>query len=437
MSSPAREQLPPGPRAPVALQSLWWAGRPESFLLSCRRRFGDAFTVRLVQGGDWVFLSHPRDAAAVFTGDPAAFVAGGTHELLEPLFGSRSVHLLDGPAHLRQRRLLMPPLHGQHLERYAEVIAAVTREELEGWPVGRELPALPFTQRIALEVIMRGIFGFQRGEGRAVRQSLDRVLSLTMGDSRVIAGAVLDPRLLRLATRSRAFAFRRAMDALDTALFAEIRRRRSAAESSRPDMLSMLLRARDEQGHPLGDRELKDNLVTVVVAGHETTATALAWAFHFLARSPEALSDLPARVEDDASLDSIVRETLRLRPSVPLSMRRLLEPLQTEGGVLPPGTNVGVCIPLLQRFGGAYSDPEKFQPDRFRGARPEGFAWAPFGGGTRRCLGSRLAMLEMKIVLRVILGRRGLDPVRRRAEAVSSLAMRPARNGRVTLRRLR
>jgi cytochrome P450 family 135 len=430
-------KLPPGPRAPAALQSFWWSARPESFLSSCRRRFGDTFTVRLTQGGSWVFLSRPADAAAVFTADPGTFVASGTHEALEPLFGSRSVHLLDGAEHLRQRRLLMPPLHGEHLERYAEVIAEVAAEQLRSWPLGEEIAVLPRTRAIALEVIMRGIFGFAVAEGKPVRESLDRVLRLTMGDSRVIAGALLDRRLLRLATRSPLFAFRRAMSVLDDALFAEIRRRRSRPEPARQDMLSLLLRARDEGGRPLDDEELKDNLVTLVVAGHETTATGIAWALHFLARSPEALAELPGRLEEDSYLESVARETLRLRPPVPLSMRRTTKPFEVSAGTLPPGTRLGVCIPLLHRAEEAYPDAGAFRPARFCGRRPEGHAWAPFGGGTRRCLGSRVAMLEMKIVLRAVLGRYRLEPVERGDEAVSSLAMRPARNGLVTFRPLR
>jgi len=434
MAAPPTDTLPLGPRRPVALQSLRWAARPQRFLDSCRRRYGDAFTVT-IQGGRWVFLSHPRDAAAIYAGDPDAFAAGETHDLLEPLFGRRSVHLLDGPEHLRQRRLLAPPLHGEGLEHYAATIAAVTAEAVAGWPE-KEMQLLPRTRAITLEVIMRGIFGFKRaGDGRAVRDSLDRVLHLTMGTGRVIGGALLPARLLQPATGSRLFAFRRAMNSLETALLAEIRARRRAAGVPGADLLSMLVGTTCEDGSPLDDEELKDNLVTLVVAGHETTATGLAWALHSLARSPEALAEVPGALADAEWLDSLVRETLRLHPPVPLSMRRLLRPLRLGGAELPPGTNVAVCIPLLHRFGDAYEEPERFLPGRFRGWRPPAHAWAPFGGGTRRCLGSRVAMLEMGLVLRAVLERRRLEPSRTPAEAVSSLAMRPARGGRVTLRR--
>lgn len=421
------------------MQSAWWAIRPTEFLRHCEKHYGSTFTVRLSQGGHWVFISDPADVRALFTRDPSALVAGATHELLEPLFGSRSVHLIDGDEHLRQRRMLLPPLHGMHLERYAKLIVEVTEYELDKWPVGEEFAVLPRLQRITLEVIMRGIFGFEHeGEGRRVRREMDKMLRLSMDDFRVVAAAVLNAQAFRFAARSRLFAFRRTMDSLEDALLSEVRRRRQDPHSvSRNDMLSMVVGAKDERGQPLDDAELKDNLVTLVVAGHETTATALSWALHSLARCPPALARLAAQPDEAAHIDAIVRETLRLHPAVPLSMRRLVKPLELQGIMLPKGTNVAVCIYLLHRLADVYDKPNEFQPERFLAGRPDSYAWAPFGGGTRRCLGASLATLEMTLVLRTILMRRSLAPSQRRDERVASLALRPARGGRITLNQRR
>ncbi len=309
-----------------------------------------------------------------------------------------------------------------------------TESELRGWPLGEEFSVLPRVQEITLEVIMRGIFGFRSGEGGRVRACVKAMLRLTMGESRVLAAALLTTRVFQLATRSRLFAFRRTMDALEDALLVEIgRRRRDPRTGSREDMLSLLLKASDEQGRVLDDVELKDNLLTLLVAGHETTATSLSWALHSLARSPRALERLTDELDSEAYLEATVRETLRLHPSVPLAMRRLLEPLELRDGTLPAGTNVAACIYLLHRSTAAYEDPDAFRPERFVGARPDSYAWAPFGGGIRRCVGASLATLEMKLVLRTILSNRRLVGREKKGEAVASLALRPSRGGRVTL----
>jgi cytochrome P450 len=418
------------------VQSAWWSARPADFLERCRQRYGDTFTVRLMQGGRWVFVSHPDDARAIFTSEPGALLAGTTRELLEALFGPSSVHQVDREEHLRLRRLLSPPLHGERLARYARVTEEAVLQRLDSWPLDEEGPALPHLRDITLEVIMRGLFGAAESEGGSeLERRVRAVLELTMGDASVVAATLLPARLSRYASGSRVFPFRRAKEALDAALLEQIRRRRTTAEGE--DMLSLLLDLRDERGEPLSDAELKDNLITLIVAGHETTATAIAWALHALARHPAALEAVYAGIEsgDEASLDRVVQETLRLHPTVPLAMRRPVRPFPLRGGLLPAGTNVGVCIQLLQRFPGAWADPDEFRPDRFLAKpSPYAFAWAPFGGGTRRCLGASLATLEMKMVLRTILSQRRLTTVSRPAEKVASLALRPSRGARITLR---
>jgi cytochrome P450 family 135 len=432
------QALPPGPRLPTLAQSAWWSLRPAAFLDHAWRRYGDTFTVALTQGGRWVFVAHPEDVRTVFTSDPRTVAAGATHELLEPVFGPRSVHLIDGEDHLRQRRMLLPPLHGRHLDRYAELVAEIAEDEIRRWPVGREFAVWPRMQAITLETIMRGIFGLERrDDGLELRRRIEAMLRLTMQSSRVAVAGLVPPWLVSRAAASPLLAFRRVMAALHAEVLAEVARRRAAGDDGRDDALSLLLRARDAEGRPLDDDELRDNLITLVVAGHETTATALTWAVHALTRNGEALERLAGELEEggDAYLDAVVRETLRLHPAVPLAMRHVNAPLVLRRTELPGGTNLAVSIHLLHRLPTIYPEPHRFLPERFLDARPDSYAWAPFGGGTRRCLGASVALLEMKVVLRTLVTRRELSlQPDARPEAVSSVALRPSRGGRISLR---
>jgi cytochrome P450 len=370
-----------------------------------------------------VYLANPADIKTVFTGDPAVFHAGEGNHVLEPVMGRHSVLLLDEDEHLRQRKRLLPPFHGEAVRRYGEVIAGIAEDAMARWPVGRPYPLHPSMQAITLEAIIRAVIGAEDpARQRALREVLGRVANVSF----VISLMWVHPGLGRIGPWRR---YNRVLRTADELLYEEIRaRRRDPRLAERNDVLSLLIRDGD-----LSDAELRDHLVTLLLAGHETTATGLGWAFERLARHPAALRRL--QDGDDAYLDAVVRETLRVRPVIFDVARRLTSPVVLGGHRLPAGVTILPSIGLVQRDGARWPDPLAFRPERFLEDDAPGYAWIPFGGGRRRCLGAAFAMFEMKVVLRAVLSRFDIAPDRWRDERVKArhITLIPGRGARVVL----
>lgn len=409
--------LPPGPRRPAALQLVEWVQRPLPFLERCRERFGDLFRLRFPTVGDLVLLATPELVRQVFLGDPEVLHAGKSNRVLEPLLGQHSVILLDGAEHLRQRRLLMPPLHGDRMHAYAATMGCATESALARFPSGQPFALAPLMQSITLEVILRAVFGVD--EATQLGELSQRMVELL---DRVAKPWLLFLQALELDWPGSPYQrFMRRRQELDRLLYQLIAERRAVhAAERRDDILSLLLDVTDEQGRPMSDEELRDELVTLLVAGHETTATALAWTFERVLARPDVLARLHAELDeagatDDGGplspeaiprlhyLDAVIKETLRLRPILPIVGRALQRPWSIGGYELPAGTMVAPCIYLVQRHAGTWPEPERFRPERFLGAKTDPYAWLPFGGGIRRCLGMSFALYEMKIVLATVL----------------------------------
>jgi cytochrome P450 len=407
-------KLPPGPRLPRWMQTAGFLFFNKAWVEGCRRRYGDLVTFSSLFDPSFVMVFEPELVKQVFRGSPQQLRAGEANAVLGPVVGERSVLLLDGAEHMRQRKLLLPPFHGQRMRAYEVVMRGAADRVIDAWPVGKEFALLPWMQSLTLEVIARAVFGVAAGAQqdeltRRVRAMLDPVgsrlgvllLALTSGRS----GAGRNERFE---------AQRRAVDEL---IYAEIAARREAPDlEEREDIFSMLLLARDDDGRALTDEELRDELVTLLVAGHETTATGLAWAFELLLRNPRVLER--AREGDDEYLDAVVKEALRIRPVI-LGVGRVVrdEPFELGGHVLPPGTEINPSIAAIHRRADRYAEAREFRPERFLdGAAPDTYTWLPFGGGTRRCLGASFASFEMRVVIKRVLERAELRPARRRPE---------------------
>jgi cytochrome P450 family 135 len=405
-----------------------WLARPLWFAQQCRARYGDMFTVQ-VEERPWVMLADPAAIREVFTAPPDLVHAGDANSILRPMLGPASVLLLDGGEHLRQRRLMLPAFHGERLERYREIMVEATDRALAGWSAGEAVSLRPHAQAITLEVIVRAVFGVDPGAADDAHDRLRALLSEVLDRLTRVRRMVLiasagpnHPQIVAL--------FRRELAAVDAELHRLIAERRAAADlADRDDVLSMLLLARDEAGRGMTDGELRDELMTLLVAGHETTANSLAWAFERLARTPGALERVAA---DAAYAEAAVRETLRLRPVIALVARRLTRDAEIAGRVLPEGAVLTPCVLLVHRRPEIYPDPDAFRPERFIGRPPGTYTWIPFGGGVRRCIGATFAQMEMQVVLRRIAARVALEPVgdaepvRRRA-----ITLVPARGGEV------
>jgi cytochrome P450 family 135 len=419
MSAPPAS-LPPGPRLPRAVQTLGFLFSPRRFPDAVRRRHGDIVTFSTSFDAGFVIVYDPAAIKQVFQAPPDRLRAGEANAVLGGLLGARSLLLLDGAEHLRQRRLMLPPFHGRRLAAYEAEMRAAADRAIDAWPVGREFTLLPAMQTLTLEVIMGAIFGVGEGERREdlkrrIREVLDP-LSPRLGLLLlVLSGGRFGNRwgLERLEER------RRAMDAL---IYDEIARRRGEPDlDERDDVLSLLLTARDEDGAAMTDAELRDELVTLLVAGHETTATGLAWAFDLLLHNPRVLERLERELADgDEYLDAVVKEALRVRPVVP-GVGRVVrgEPFELGGWAIPPGVEINPSIAGVHRRADRYPAPAEFRPERFlEPDAPDTYSWIPFGGGTRRCLGASFAQMEMRVVLRRVLERTRLRPASRRPERV-------------------
>jgi cytochrome P450 len=408
---------------------------PLGFLARLRERYGDAFTVKFPYFGRIVYVADPELVKEVFTGSPAVFHAGEANAtVLEPALGPNSVLTLDDEPHMQQRKLLLPPFHGERVRRYGELIREVTRREMESWPVGRPFALRPHTQKITLSVILRAVFGIED------ERRIDRAARLIDVFSDRVTLITKFPNLRRdLGPFSPWRRFLRARAELDEFLYEEIALRRAEAGGESDDVLSLLLLARHDDGTPMSDEELRDELMTVVGAGHETTATALAWAVERLLRNPRALGRLRESVAagEDDYLEATVQETLRLRPVIIDVARRLTEPTRIAGYDLPARSFVLPAIGALHFRGDLFPEPQEFRPERFLDGKVENYAWIPFGGGVRRCIGAAFAEYEMRIVLREFVARAKLSAPDPRPEKVRirNITLAPARGAMVRLER--
>lgn len=428
---PSARSQPPSVRMPVLLQTLRYTLDPEGYFAESHRRHGDVFTMRVL-GQRWVVLAHPDAVREVFSHGPQAVNSGEPNQTLRPVIGSRNLLLLDGEEHLHRRRMVLPPFHGERMRAYEEVIRVAIREEIAAWPIGEPTAVLPRMQALTFAVILRCVFGVQEGArlgplGEVLRDMLAWVTDMR----RVLFFFLLGPERLE-GLRS----FRRQVERVDREILSEIAHRRRMGDlDERQDILSLLIQATDEEGRSLSDGELRDELMTLLIAGHETTATLISWAAHELARDQISQDRLAS--EPGAFADAVITETLRLRPPVGAVVRRLREPLSVAGYDLPTGTNVLPLTLLVHRRGDLYPDPWSFRPTRFIDARPPAGGWFPFGGSVRRCIGASFAQFEAKIVLEEMTAALRLRPVEERPERTGrrAVVLIPAKGAQVIAQR--
>lgn len=401
---PAR--LPPGPRLPALLQTAGFMFAGPRYLEWCRRRYGAAVYMRTVFDDGFVMVFDPALVKQLFQGSPAQLHAGEANALLGPILGQRSVLLLDGAEHMRQRRLLLPPFHGERMRSYAEVIRACTDAQIDAWPQGPEFGLLESMQALTLAVIVQAVFGLRPGPQAEELSRRLRAMVEPLARPRGLMLMAALSRLRRGPGPAAAFAARRR--AVDELLLAEIaRRRRDPGLAGREDVCSALLLARDEQGEALSDGEVRDELLTLLLAGHETTATALAWTFDLLLHTPAVLARALER--EERYLDAVAKESLRLRPVIP-GVGRVVRgaPFALGEYLIPEGIEINPSIRTIHARGELYPQPRQFRPERFLGeGAPDTYTWLPFGGGPRRCLGASFALMEMRIVLDRVLERVG------------------------------
>lgn len=404
--------LPPEPPRGPLWQTLAWSFRPLAFMARFREEIGDSFSVRFLGfERPMVLVSDPAAVKALYTERRNGLPPGRIFQL-EPVLGSRSVLLLEGEEHIARRRLMLPAFHGERMRSYEAVVEEIVAAEIDSWPLGREFPIHGRMQAVTLEVILRAVFGVAEGPRLDRLRVLLRNLLVETGSPRMMLTALLARRRGRDPFAS----VRPRLAQVDEALFAEIAEHRLRPDlEEREDILSMLMTARFEDGTAMDDKELRDQLMTLLLAGHETTATALAWTFDLLLRHPVELGRLRTSLEagEEAYLKATIAESLRLRPVVPLAGRRLAEDLVHDDLNLPAGTDVTAAIWLTHTNADLYPEPFAFRPERFLEAAPETYAWIPYGGGVRRCLGASFAEFEMRIALREVLTRcelRKADP---------------------------
>lgn len=411
----ARTQLPPGPRLPDAAQTAIWITRPLPFLAAAKARYGDIFTIRLLGMGPMVMVAEPSAVKAIYTGTSDVLLAGEGNAPLAPLLGEHSLLILDKQPHLRQRRLLLPPFHGERMQSYGRVMRDLSDESLDTWPMGEPFSAQSFMQQITVEVILRTVFGLEEGaRKRRLKASLTELLDAVMTPTVMLLGMLR----LDLFQKTPWLPLSRRKASVDAQIFEEIAiARRDPRLSTKTDVLSMMLNARDEEGRAMSDQEVRDELMTLLIAGHETTATALSWAFERILSHEEVgakieaeltsvVGDGPLEPEQISKLDyldAVVKESLRTRPILPMVVRRLDAPFQVGGWELPKGVRVSPCIWLSHHREESFPEPERFLPERFLGKKTDPYAWFPFGGGVRRCIGMAFALYEMKTVLATIL----------------------------------
>jgi cytochrome P450 family 135 len=438
---------------PSALQATGWALRPLAFMDRCAERYGEIFTLRVRRNRPWVFLTNPEHVKQVFTTEPQLMRAGAgeANPLLGPLLGSRSVMLQDEPAHMTDRKRILPSFHGQRMHEYGEMMADVARREIGRWPLGEPFELWPRMQAISLEVVMRAVFGDVEGERlEELRRRMVDLTNWVNGPRRLALLAAVGERSMTANPR-----FHDVMRPVERLVLEEVRLRRAEADrDEREDILAMLERTRGEDGAPMDAKKMRDELVTFLSDG--PTATSLAWAFERLLRHPDKLARLRAEVlagegphagtihVEESSLrvdtqageeyvDAVVKETLRLCPAVPVVMRGLTQPMRLGGYTIPADTIVAPCVYLMHRRADLYPSPRSFQPERFLGEGAGTYTWIPFGGGVRRCVAVVFAQLEMKRVIQTVLSEVDLSPARSRSEGAARSSVSFAPDGGATV----
>jgi cytochrome P450 len=424
---------------PAAIQFIGLWTRPLASLERCRARYGKRFTIRFPLAPPFVILSDPDEIKEVFRAPPDVLHPGEGARVLEPIVGKNSVILLDEAAHMEQRKLMLPAFHGEKMARLSGLMTEVAEREVASWPRDRTIVLAPRLQRLTLEIILRAVFGLDPGERLdALRERLgemlafgDRPISLLPPDPDGFAARVLE--------RIGPFAQFVRMQAQTDRLIFELIDERRAGDGERDDVLAMLLAARHEDGSPMSPQELRDELITLLVAGHETTASSLAWAFERIARLPRVLRRLVEELDagDEAYLLATIQETLRRRPVLPnVEPRLVMKPIEVGGFGYPPG----VCLVpngyLVHHDPDIYPAPYEFRPERFLEEPPGTYTWIPFGGGRRRCVGASFAMLEMQTVMRAVLSACELQPAGDGSELARrrNITIRPAEGARAVLR---
>jgi cytochrome P450 len=432
-------QLPPGPRMPVVLQTLGFWSRPNAFIERCGARYGRRFTLRVIGQPPFVVLSDPAEIKEVFQAPPEVLHPGAGTRILEPLVGRHSVLLLDEEPHLEQRKLLLPAFHGERMQRLSGLMAELAEREVDSWPRGEAFELHPRLQRLALEIILRAVFGLERGaQLDELRELLTKVLAFAESPLSVL------PRLPRALTVRGPIARQDRLLARTDELIYELIEERRDADGSGEDVLALLLSAAHEDGSPMSPEELRDELMTALVAGHETTASQLAWGFERLAREPAVVARLQEELDGDREeeyLTATVQEILRLRPVLPHAEPRLVKrPVEIGGITYPPGVALVPYTQLVHHDPEIYPEPHAFRPERFieqaGGRASDPYTWIPFGGGRRRCLGASFALLEMKLILRAVLGPCELHPASARSERTRrrNITVSPADGCTVILR---
>jgi cytochrome P450 len=436
---------PPRMSMAAPLQTLMFGLAPMEFNLRATRELGDVWQIDLPSRSEpFVMTSHPDHVKSLFTAKPedAPSLTGETP--LRPILGPNSVLVLLGDRHMRERKLLLPPFHGDAVQRYVAMISDVAEREIDRWQVDKPFALAPRMQAVTLDVIMSGLFGIDGTPARGtpeyrMRETFRRLLRLS---TNILWGLVELHNIGREEARG---PMRWVLSFADRELYAAIRARResgTAAGEGRTDVLSLLLSARVDDGRPLTDHEIRDELMSLVLAGHETTANSLAWTFERLVRTPAAYERLRELVRSDADgsdayVEATIHEGMRVRPVIPAIVRMVKRPWQLGDYVVPANTPVGVSIVALHHREDVYPDPHAFRPERFLGAKPGTYTWIPFGGGIRRCLGASLAMAEQRVVLKAIVRRTDLAVTRRAREhgRQRNVTMIPSRGGRVVVRR--
>jgi cytochrome P450 family 135 len=428
-SVPAAPEVP-GPPLPRPLQSWLGVAYPVRARLELRKRYGDVFRTTDVLAGTVIHIADRALIEQIFKWKPAQYNVGEPRQMMEPVTGPSSILLLDAERHMRMRKLMLPPFHGEAIAHYADLIARITNREVDGWRPGDTIRTRAVAQTITMEVIIRAVFGITDAERVAeLKRLLPRLSSIN--PVLAIEGARRD-----LGPRSPWGRFVRDRDRVDELLYDEIDRRREDSEAdSHRDILTLLLSARDEDGDPLTNQELRDELITILLAGHETTATSIGWAFERLLRTPRAMKRLMAEArtgDGEDYVDAVIKETLRVRPVVTEVFRAPTERAELGDYLFEPGTQLAASILLVQLDPDLYPpDPHAFRPERFLEGAPEPYTWVPFGGGVRRCIGAAFAQLEMKIVISTILSRATLRAPRPRGEKARfrGVTVLPSRGG--------
>jgi len=431
---------PPGPRLPRLVQTFFFIFGSRWFISRMARRYGPVVQLSTAFDSNFVMVFDPALVKDVFRGPPERLRAGEANEPLGPALGMRSLLLLDGEEHLRQRRLMLPPFHGQRMRAYEDVMREAADRAIDSWPLNREFALLPTTQQLTLDVILRTVFGVAEGPRQ---EELKRRLR-AMIDPVSNRFGILLMVLMRRGNKRALARFEERRRRVDELIYDEIARRRQAPDlDQREDVLSMLLLARDEDGRPMTDVELRDQLVTLLVAGHETTATGLAWVFDLLLRNPRVLAKLRQAVADgdDSYVDAVAKEALRIRPVVP-GVGRVVRggTFELGGYTLREGTEINPSIAVIHARPDAFAGPREFRPERFlEDDPPDTYTWIPFGGGTRRCIGASFALFEMRVVIRRVIERTTLEAASDEAERVErrGVTMVPKRGTRVLLRERR